>query len=151
MGLIKEFKTFAVKGNAIDLAVGVVIGAAFSSITNSLVNDIINPPLGLLTGKVDFADKAIVLKEAVGTTPAITLNYGLFINTVINFIIVAFALFIVVREMNKLRDRVEKKTVKDQEESNKTPEPAADIKLLTEIRNELQKLNKSDHENTKGV
>lgn len=110
MGLIQEFKEFAIKGNAVDMAVGIVIGAAFTKIVNSLVNDIIMPPLGLLLGGVDFKDKVVNLKEAVtgpdGTViqPAIDLRYGLFINNIIDFLIVAFAIFMAVKVVNKLRE-----------------------------------------------
>ena len=112
--MFKEFKEFAIKGNAIDLAVGVIIGAAFGAIVNSLVKDILMPPLGLLTGGLDFANKFVVLKEAPGgvvfATPAdalkagaITWNYGNFITLVINFIIVAFCVFLMVRSLNKMK------------------------------------------------
>jgi large conductance mechanosensitive channel len=106
MGLISEFKEFAMKGSVVDLAVGVVIGGAFGNIVSSLVKDVMMPPLGLLTGGIDFADKKIVLKDAVLdsagkiTTPATTLNYGNFINNVITFLIIAFSIFIVIKLMN---------------------------------------------------
>jgi large conductance mechanosensitive channel len=106
MSIIKEFKEFAVKGNAVDMAVGIVIGASFGTIVNSLVNDIIMPPIGLLLGGVDFKNLKIILKAAtldVPPVPAVTLNYGQFINTVINFLIVAFSIFIVVRCMYALK------------------------------------------------
>jgi large conductance mechanosensitive channel len=134
MKLIEEFKTFAIKGNAFDLAVGVVIGAAFTSITNSLVNDVLNPFLGLLTGNIDFSDKAIVLREATETASAVSLNYGMFLNTILNFIIVAFALFLVVKQINKLRE-----LTKDTDDCEPTPEPSEEVKLLTEIRDELKR------------
>src|ERR1044071_1564724 len=110
MTLFQEFKTFAMRGNAIDLAVGVVIGAAFTSIVNSLVKDIINPPLGLLLGGIDFSNFFVVLR-GTGTYPtlkaaqdagAVVLSYGLFVNAIINFVIVAFAIFMVVRQINRL-------------------------------------------------
>ena len=116
MGLLKEFQEFAVKGNAVDMAVGIVIGAAFTKIVNSLVNDIIMPPIGLLLGGVDFKDLKAVLKEGVPavtdaagavTTPEVAevaIRYGLFINNVIDFVIVAFAIFMAVKTVNKLRD-----------------------------------------------
>jgi large conductance mechanosensitive channel len=109
MGLIQEFKEFAMKGSVVDLAVGVVIGAAFGKIVTSLVNDIMMPPIGFIMGGVDFSAKKIVLKEAVldptGKTlsPATTLNYGMFINNVIDFLIVAVSVFIVVKLMNTAR------------------------------------------------
>lgn len=106
MGLIREFKEFAVKGNAMDMAVGIIIGAAFNKIVTSLVNDVIMPPIGLLLGGVDFKNLEVVLKEAAVSPagdklPAVTLRYGLFINTAIDFVIVAFTIFIVVRAMNR--------------------------------------------------
>jgi large conductance mechanosensitive channel len=128
--LIEEFKTFAIKGSALDLAVGVVIGAAFTAITNSLVNDILNPLLGLLTGKIDFGDKSIVLRQATETTSAVTINYGSFLNTIINFLIVGFALFLLVRQINRLRN--------NGDPTCKPAGPSDEVKLLTEIRDELR-------------
>lgn len=109
MKILNEFKEFAVKGNAIDLAVGVVIGAGFNKIVNSLVEDIIMPPVSLMTGNVDFSEQAFTLKSATADTSAITLNYGQFINVIIEFAIIAFAIFLVVRYMNRLRRRRKKK------------------------------------------
>jgi len=115
MGMIKEFKEFAVKGNVMDMAVGIIIGAAFGTIVKSLVADVIMPPIGLLLGNVDFANLFFVLKDAATgaavyatvaeaqAAGAVTLNYGLFINTVISFLIVAFAIFIVIKNMNRLK------------------------------------------------
>jgi large conductance mechanosensitive channel len=110
MGLLKEFREFAVKGNAIDMAVGIIIGAAFGKIVTSLVSDIIMPPLGLLLGKVDFASMFVNLSathyptlKAAKDAGAPTLNYGLFINAVIDFVIVAFAIFLVIRQINHLK------------------------------------------------
>ncbi|MCA9186727.1 MAG: large conductance mechanosensitive channel protein MscL, partial [Planctomycetales bacterium] len=100
MGLIKEFKDFAIKGNAVDMAVGIVIGAAFTGVVNSLVADVMMPPLGMVTGGVDFADKLFVLQAKTDARPEVALTYGKFINTIINFVIVAFALFMVVKAMN---------------------------------------------------
>lgn len=107
MSLIKEFKEFAVKGNAIDMAVGIVIGAAFGKIVSSLVSDIIMPPIGLLLGNVDFSNLAIVLREKTATAEAVTMNYGVFINNIIDFVIVAFAIFMVIRAMNRLKRKEE--------------------------------------------
>lgn len=101
MTIIEEFKTFALRGNAIELAVGVVIGVAFNDITNSLVKDIINPVLSIFTGQVNFSDKVLILQSAGDDFEAIVLNYGLFIESVINFLIIAFVLFLVVRQMNR--------------------------------------------------
>lgn len=111
--MFKEFKKFAMRGNAVDMAVGIIIGAAFSTIVKSLVDDIIMPPIGLILGNVDFADLFLVLKEGTIAGPyatvasakaagAVTVNYGIFINTIISFLIVAFAVFLLIRQLNKL-------------------------------------------------
>ncbi len=105
MSIIKEFKDFAIKGDAVDMAVGIVIGASFGKIISSLVNDIIMPPLGLLIGGVDFKNLKIVLKEATGNAPAVAINYGQFINTTIDFLIVASAIFLVVRGIASLKKK----------------------------------------------
>jgi len=103
MSIIKEFKEFAVKGDAVDMAVGIMIGASFSKIVTSLVNDVIMPPIGLLLGGVDFKNLKITLKAANGAAPAVTMNYGQFINTAIDFLIVAFCIFVVVKGINHLK------------------------------------------------
>lgn len=103
MGVISEFKAFAVKGNVVDMAVGIIIGAAFGKIVSSFVGDVIMPPLGLLIGGVDFSDLAVTLKAGEGTTPAVMLAYGKFIQSVIDFIIVAFAIFMGVKAINRLK------------------------------------------------
>ena len=103
MSIISEFKEFAVKGNAVEMAVGIVIGAAFANIVNSMVSDIIMPPLGYIIGGVDFSNLQIVLKEAVGDVPAVSIKYGAFINKLINFAVVAFCLFLVIKGMNYLK------------------------------------------------
>ncbi len=137
MGFIKEFKTFAVKGNMIDMAVGIIIGAAFGKIITSLVNDIIMPPLGALIGGVDFASfkvliKAAELNEAGETiTEAVTLNYGNFIQTAVDFLIVALAIFMAIKAINKLKK-------KEEEKPTPVAEPPAQEKLLTEIRDILK-------------
>jgi large conductance mechanosensitive channel len=133
MSMLKEFKEFAMRGNVIDLAVGVVIGGAFGKIVTSLVNDVIMPPIGLLTGGVDFADKKWVLKAADNTDPAhkvaeVAVNYGMFINTLIQFLIIAFAIFLVVKAINRISRK---------EEAAPAP-PPADVVLLTEIRDLLK-------------
>ena len=121
---VNEFKKFAMRGNAIDMAVGIIIGAAFGKIVDSLVTDIIMPPLGLLLGKVDFSNLYIVLKNGAGELPynslaaaqaagAITLNYGLFINAVITFVIVAFAVFILIKGINNLQAKMDEKEARD--------------------------------------
>jgi large conductance mechanosensitive channel len=118
MGMMKEFKEFAVKGNVVDMAVGIIIGAAFGTIVKSLVADVIMPPIGLLLGNVDFSNLFIVLRDAAGAgayatlaeageAGAVTLNYGLFINTIISFVIVAFAVFMLIRSINKAKKKEE--------------------------------------------
>lgn len=117
------------KGNVVDLAVGVVIGAAFGKIVSSFVSDIIMPPIGLLTGGMDFSNLVITLKKATPAAEAVTVNYGIFLNSVIDFVIVAFAIFIVVKQMNRLKKA-------EEEKPEKTPE---DVLLLREIRDSLKK------------
>ena len=108
MSIIKEFQEFAVKGNAVDMAVGIVIGAAFGKIVSSLVGDVIMPPIGLLLGGVDFKNLKLTLKAATIDVPAVTLNYGQFINTVIDFLIIAFSIFIVIKGINTLKKKLAK-------------------------------------------
>jgi len=103
MSIVSEFKEFAIKGNAVDMAVGIVIGAGFGKIVSSMVSDIIMPPVGLLIGGVDFKNLKLILKAATADMPAVTLNYGLFINSVIDFTIVAFSIFLVVKGLNSLK------------------------------------------------
>ncbi|PLY12512.1 MAG: large conductance mechanosensitive channel protein MscL [Sedimenticola sp.] len=131
MGMMKEFKEFAVKGNVIDMAVGIIIGAAFGKIVSSFVADVIMPPIGVLVGGVDFSDLAITLKEAVGETPAVVLSYGSFIQTVIDFTIIAFAIFIAIKFINSLKR-------KEEEAPAAPPEPSKEELLLTEIRDLLK-------------
>jgi large conductance mechanosensitive channel len=132
MGMLKEFKDFAMKGNVIDLAVAVIIGGAFGKIVSSLVADIIMPPIGLLLGGVDFTDLKIILKEGAEGIDPVTLNYGIFFQNVIDFLIIAFAIFLVV----KAYQRTQKK-----EEAAPAPPPAPtnEEKLLAEIRDLLKK------------
>lgn len=132
MGMMKEFKEFAMKGNVVDLAVGVIIGGAFGKIVSSLVSDVIMPPIGLLMGGVDFSDLAYVLKEAEGEVAAVTLNYGTFVMTVIDFLIIAFAIFMVVKGMNRMKK-------KEEAAPAAPPEPSSTDKLLMEIRDSLKK------------
>jgi len=132
MGFIKEFREFAVKGNVVDLAVGVIIGAAFGKIVTSLVNDIIMPPIGVLTGGLDFSKQKYVLKAAHDKVPESAINYGLFINNVIDFIIVAFAIFLLVKAINGLKRRQEAK-----EEVIAEVVPTKEEVLLTQIRDLL--------------
>ena len=131
MSFIKEFREFAMRGNVVDMAVGVIIGGAFGKIVSSLVGDVAMPVLGILTGGVDFKDLKITMAEAVGETPAVTLNYGAFIQNVFDFIIIAFAIFMMVKALNKLK--------KEQPKEEAAPEPSAEEKLLTEIRDLLKK------------
>jgi large conductance mechanosensitive channel len=136
--MFEEFKKFAVRGNVMDLAVGVIIGASFTGIVTSLVNDVIMPPIGLALGGVDFSNFFVVLKgdHAVDTLAAakaakdVTINYGIFVNAIINFLIVAFVLFLVIRQMNKL---VAPKSV-----DAAPPPPPEDVLLLREIRDSLK-------------
>lgn len=106
MSVASEFKEFAVKGNVVDMAVGIIIGAAFGKVVTSLVADVIMPPIGILIGGVNFTDLVITLKAAVGEVPAVTLNYGKFIQSVLDFVIVAFAIFMVVKAINIMRRTV---------------------------------------------
>src|SRR6056297_126136 len=132
MSMIQEFRAFAVKGNMIDMAVGIIIGAAFGKIISSLVNDVIMPPLGLLIGGVDFSDLAVVLKEAEGEAEAVLLSYGAFINNIIDFAIIAFAIFLAIKVMNRLK--------RQEEEKPAAPaEPPREQVLLEEIRDLLKK------------
>ena len=105
MSIVKEFKEFAIKGNAIDMAVGLIIGASFGKIVSSLVTDVIMPPIGMLIGGVDFKNLKVVLKAATFEKPAVTLNYGLFINNVIDFLIVAFTIFMLIKGINHLKKK----------------------------------------------
>ena len=105
MHMLKEFKDFAMRGNVVDMAVGVIIGGAFGKIVTSLVTDVVMPPIGLLMGGVNFADIVITLKDAVGEVPAVTLNVGLFINTVLDFTIVAFVIFMVIKQLNRFKPK----------------------------------------------
>jgi large conductance mechanosensitive channel len=107
MGMIKEFKEFAMRGNVMDMAIGIIIGAAFGKIVTSFVNDVIMPPIGLLLGNVDFSQLAITLKNKTEAAEAVTINYGLFINTVLDFMIVAFAIFMVVKQINRFKRKEE--------------------------------------------
>ncbi|HQE51888.1 MAG TPA: large-conductance mechanosensitive channel protein MscL [Prolixibacteraceae bacterium] len=132
MGIVKEFKEFAMKGNVVDLAVAVVIGGAFGKIVTSFVNDIIMPPIGVLLGGVDFSDLKIQLKAAVGEVPAVTINYGAWINTLIDFLIVALAIFLVIKALNSLKK-------KEAEAPAPPPEPTREETLLSEIRDLLAK------------
>ena len=105
MSMMKEFKEFAMRGNVVDMAVGIVIGGAFGKIVSSFVADIIMPPLGMLLGKVNFVDLAFTMKEASGEVAAVTLNYGTFVQTVVDFVIIAFAIFMVIKGINTVKKK----------------------------------------------
>lgn len=132
MGMMKEFKDFAMKGNVLDMAIGIIIGAAFGKIVSSFVADVIMPPIGILVGGVDFSNLSLVLKEATETAEAVTINYGTFLNTVIDFVIIAFAIFMVVKGINSAKK-------KEEEKPAAPPKPSEEVQLLTEIRDSLKK------------
>ena len=127
--MLKEFKEFAMRGNVVDMAVGIIIGAAFGKIVSSLVSDVIMPPIGMLMGGVDFSNLAVALGEGAD---AATINYGVFINTVIDFVIIAFAIFMVIKGINSMKK-------KEEEKPAAPPKPSAEEVLLTEIRDLLAK------------
>jgi large conductance mechanosensitive channel len=135
MSILSEFKAFAVKGNVVDMAVGIIIGAAFGKIVSSFVGDVVMPPIGLLIGGVDFSDLAITLKAAEGDLPAVVLSYGKFIQTVLDFVIVAFAIFMGVKAINRLKRE-------EAAEPSLPPTPSAEETLLTEIRDLLKNQQK---------
>ncbi|WP_435946990.1 large-conductance mechanosensitive channel protein MscL [Dryocola sp. BD586] len=134
MSMLKEFREFAMRGNVVDLAVGVIIGAAFGKIVSSLVADIIMPPLGLLIGGIDFKQFALTLRPAIGDTPAVVMHYGMFIQNVFDFLIVAFAIFMAIKVINKLNRR-------KKEEPEAAPAPTQEEVLLSEIRDLLKQQN----------
>jgi large conductance mechanosensitive channel len=131
MSLKNDFKAFIMRGNVLDLAVAVVIGAAFGRIVTSFVSDVLMPPIGLMLGGVDFSDLMITIQEAVGETAAVTINYGTFIQTLIDFLIIAFAIFMVIKAFERLKKKEEVKPAAP-------AEPPAQEKLLTEIRDLLK-------------
>ncbi|MDD2488986.1 MAG: large-conductance mechanosensitive channel protein MscL [Bacteroidales bacterium] len=133
MKLLDEFKSFAIKGNAIDMAVGIIIGGAFGKIITSIVSDIIMPPIGLLVGGVNFTDLKFVLKDAVGEIPAVTINYGNFIQVAFDFLIIAFSIFMVIKLLNAAKKKEEKV-----EEVKAPAGPTKEEVLLTEIRDLLK-------------
>lgn len=132
MGLMKEFKAFAMRGNVIDLAIAVVIGGAFGKIVASFVNDILMPPLGVLLGGVDFKELIWVIKEGTEEVAAVTMNYGMFIQNVIDFLIIAFAIFMAIRGVNSMKK-------KEEAAPAAPPAPTKDQELLSEIRDLLRK------------
>ena len=136
--MLKEFKEFAMRGNVVDMAVGIIIGASFGKIVTSLVNDVIMPPIGLLLGRVDFSQLFLSLSgqeyatlTAAQQAGAATINYGVFIQTVLDFVIVAFAIFMVIKGMNRLKKKEEAKP-------DEPPKPSAEVQLLAEIRDSLK-------------
>ncbi len=131
MSMMSEFKDFAMRGNVVDMAVGIIIGGAFGKIVSSFVNDVLMPPIGMALGGVDFSELAFTLKEAAGDVAAVTLNYGSFIQTVIDFLIIAFAIFMAIKAMNKMKKQ-------EEEAPAEPPKPSAEVQLLTEIRDSLK-------------
>ena len=131
MGMLKEFREFAVKGNVVDIAIGIIIGAAFGKIVSSLVADVITPPLGLLLGGVDFKGLEVTLKAGAGVAPAVTVRYGLFIQAIVDFVIVAASMFAVVKVMNRLKRS-------ESEAKPAAPVVTKDQELLAEIRDLLR-------------
>lgn len=126
--MFKEFKKFAMRGNVVDLAVGVVIGTAFGKIVSSFVSDIIMPPIGVLTGGVDFSDLALTLKAASETSAAVTMNYGMFLNAVIDFLIISFSIFLAIKQLERFKKKEEARVKK----------PTKEVQLLIEIRDLLK-------------
>lgn len=130
MSVLQEFKSFAMRGNVVDMAVGIIIGGAFGKIVSSLVKDVIMPPIGVMMGGVDFSDLAIVIQEASIDAAAVTINYGTFIQTTLDFVIVAFAIFMMIKGMNSLKK-------KEEAAPAKPAAPSKEEVLLTEIRDAL--------------
>ena len=144
-GFFSEFKKFIARGNVVDMAVGVVVGAAFTAIVNQLVQGIINPLIGKLFGDINLSDLKVVLTEAVMdaegvvTKPEVAIMYGAFIQAIINFLLVAFSVFLIVRTINKAKDAMKKKEIEEKKEEAKVAEPSEEILLLREIRDSLKK------------
>ena len=132
MSMMKEFKEFAMRGNVVDMAVGIIIGGAFGKIISSFVGDVLMPPIGLLLGGMDFSNLSLTLKQGSEGVEPVLLKYGVFINTSIDFIIIAFAIFMVIKAMNTMKKKKE-------EAPAAPPAPPADVQLLTEIRDLLKK------------
>lgn len=132
MSFVKEFKEFAVKGNVVDMAVGIIIGGAFGKIVSSFVSDVVMPPIGVMLGGVDFAKLSLTVKDATETAEAVKINYGAFLNTLIDFIIIAFVIFMAIKAMNKMKK-------KEEEKPAAPPAPSKQEVLLAEIRDLLKK------------
>ena len=130
MSVLKEFKEFAVKGNVVDMAVGVIIGAAFGKIVSSLVGDVVMPAIGMVIGGFDLTQLAVTLRESVGGRPAVVVSYGKLLQSIFDFLIIAFAIFAAVRIINRLKRKAPEDAAK--------PEPSAEVKLLSEIRDLLR-------------
>lgn len=144
MGMLKEFKEFTMRGNVVDMAVGVIIGGAFGKIVSSLVNDVIMPPIGALVGGMDFTDLKLTVKDAVMNgeeivKPAVTLNYGNFIQVTVDFLIIAFSIFMLIKVINMLNRKKKAEEAAAPAPPPAPAEPSEDIKLLTEIRDLLKK------------
>ncbi len=135
MSMVSEFKDFAMRGNVVDMAVGIVIGGAFGKIVSSFVADVLMPPLGLLLGGMDFSDLAVTLQTATEEAEAVQLKYGVFVQTIVDFLIIAFAIFLVVKGMNSAMDRMKKE---EEEKPAEPPKPSKEEVLLTEIRDALR-------------
>lgn len=133
MKFFSEFKAFAMRGNVMDMAVGIILGSAFGAIVNSLVADVIMPPIGVLMGGVDFSNLAITIKQAEGDNPAVVIGYGKFIQVIINFLIIAFSVFLMIKGINMLRRK------QDEAAPEEAPKLSKDQELLTEIRDLLKK------------
>jgi len=131
MSMISEFKSFAMRGNVVDMAVGIVMGGAFGKIVSSFVADVLMPPIGIVLGGVDFSDLAVTLLDATDEAAAVTLGYGAFIQTVVDFLIIAFAIFMVIKAMNSVMK-------KEEEAPSAPPKPSKEEELLTEIRDALR-------------
>lgn len=142
MSIVQEFKEFAVKGNVMDMAVGVIIGGAFGKIVSSLVEDVVMPPIGLLLGGMDFSSFSLVLKEAAGDAPAVAINYGKFIQVSVDFLIVAMVIFMAIKGINRLKRKEEAKQEVKEEAKEAAAPPSNEEVLLAEIR-DLLKAQKS--------
>jgi len=139
MKIFKEFKEFISKGNVVDMAIGLIIGSGFTAIVNSLVKDVLNPVFGFLFGNRDIAKMQLELIPATETTEGVFLRYGSFIDSIVNFLLIAFCIFIVIKQINKLKDILARKQEEEVVEEEKEPELSEEAKLLTEIKELLEK------------
>ena len=131
MSMMSEFKDFAMRGNVVDMAVGIIIGGAFGKIVSSFVSDVLMPPIGMMMGGVDFSELAVTLQAATAEAGAVTINYGAFIQTVVDFVIIAFAIFMAIKGMNSMKK-------KEEAAPAEPPKPSAEVELLTQIRDSLK-------------